>query len=882
MTAPTPSPPRRRRRWRWALLGILLLLLLPPAGVAVLLLSIDLEAQKPRIEAAVREATGRSFAIGGPIGVKFSLIPTLTLRDLSLGNPAGEFSRPEMLALRHVEAELALLPLLSRRVELRSLRVEGLDLRLERAADGTANWLFKGGSAAVPPEPAGSAEPPPAAQPGFEVAVGQVQIEQAILDWRGGPPMQPLALTIQTLQAKPQDLGRRVGLSGDFALHGLPLTLAGEIGPFASLLVQGSPPEPWPVRLTLDGEGGARLRIEGALADPARGRGYRLALAAAAPDPAPLAALLPGVALPPVRELEAAATLTDADGAPEVSNLRVAIGQVPLGSLQHMRVEATLARLDAPIILAAEARADTLTGTLIGTIEPANSLVRTGEARPVTVDLRAALGQASATIAGRITDPLGLQGADLALAVNLPELIALGPLAPGATMPPIRDIVLEAKVAGLSSGLAGGVALSDLRVASSAGDLAGTLSVGFGERPSVAGRLTSSQLDLDAMSVATDAVTPPVPAMPSVPAPSGLDPSPADGRLIPDLPLPLGALRLADGDLSVEIGSLVAAGREWRSVSGQAVLVDGRGRLDRFAATLAGIGRIGLHGTADATAAPPAAEIAVHAEGLDLAGLVAAFGRPSQASGRIGADILLRGHGQNLRDFAAHASGHLGLTLTAGTVPVPEQAFANLRQRIPGIGQLPAVPIEIGCAAARFEVQDGVARSQAIVAETSLGRLGAGPEGGTISLRDERLALRLAADLRLPLPALGPAGLRLRAPIPLTGTLAAPRPEWSAVAGSALAGEAANRAEQALGPLAGQLLGALGGAVAGGGGREQPGGNIPPCAPTLAAAMGGGPAPAAGATPAPVLPAPAQRLAPTGPTQELLRRLGPLPGLLGR
>ncbi|MFZ4410663.1 MAG: AsmA-like C-terminal region-containing protein, partial [Paracraurococcus sp.] len=273
---------------------------------------------------------------------------------------------------------------------------------------------------------------------------------------------------------------------------------------------------------------------------------------------------------------------------------------------------------------------------------------------------------------------------------------------------------------------------------------------------------------------------------------------------------------------------------------------------------------------ADVTTTPPGVQLAVQSDGIDLPPLLAALRAPGGTTGRAEIDLDLRGQGRDLRALAATATGHLGLVLTNGQVDsgsgsVLGRALGDLRQAVPQLGALAQGRVTLACAAMRWRAENGIARSESFLLDGSLGRVGG---GGSINLRDETLALRLQLDLRLPIP--GVNQLRIRAPLPVGGTFASPRPDY----GPAVTRGALGTAEgllQTPGNIAGELLGALGGRDA------APTGGLPECGPALAAARGGraGPVPAsdAGATSA---PAPAERGAalPRGlpaPAQDLLR-----------
>jgi len=126
------TPPTRRRRWPWILLAIVIAL--PLAGYLALRSFVDADALRPRLVTAVRDAIGRELSVGG-IGLGLSLRPSVVLADVALANAPGG-SRPAMLTARRAKVQVALLPLLSRRIEVLRVELDQPDLLLETDAAG--------------------------------------------------------------------------------------------------------------------------------------------------------------------------------------------------------------------------------------------------------------------------------------------------------------------------------------------------------------------------------------------------------------------------------------------------------------------------------------------------------------------------------------------------------------------------------------------------------------------------------------------------------------------------------------------------------------------------------------------------------------------------
>ena len=838
--APAASRERRPRRWlRWLLIVPVALLALAAAALGLAYASFDPEALKPRVAAAVEALTGRQLVLAGPVGLKLSLFPTVTLQDVALANmPSG--SRPEMARVGRVEAEFALLPLLSRRLELRRVVLRSPDLLLETDAEGRPNWAF------APPAAAQSApaDAPPTPPPPGEVkadtprpppfSVERITVTEGRLVYRDGVTGRTRILAVERFRTEP--VAASAGLlrfDGAVTLDELPVTVAGEVGG-PERLFGASEASPWPVRLEA-ASGGAEARVEGTAAQPLKARGWRVAVAAKVPDLARFAATAPNLPTPPLRDIDFAATLADpgpeaALRLPRFADLRFSLGANDLSwiwpglRLSAFRVDAP--RDDAPFALEGEAAAGDLPLRASGKLgAPRSWLVGAAAPEPWPIDLGFAAGPATATVKGRIADVTrGALGFDLELAVRVPDLAGLSPLA-GRPLPPVRDLALDSRVAERGRGFAAGAVFHGLRFTSSAGDAAGDLTYMIGQRWGLLGELVSRRLDLDALLPPSPAATtPPVPAAP--PAPSEAPPRAAarnDGRVIPDLSLPLAPLRLTDGNLRWTVEELLAGGVPMRQVLVAVAVENGRARLDPFAATLPG-GRVMVRGSADSTAEPPSVQVSAHAEGIDLAPMLAALRAPQRVRGRLDLDAELRGAGSNLRSVAGGLSGHLGLALVDGAFDTAllQGLPAELRRALLPQGTAGGDAIPLRCGALRLQAEAGTAQVRALLLETGIGRVGG---AGGLNLRDETLALRLLPDLRV-------GNIALRAPVTVAGTLAAPRfgvsPEAAAAAGLGALLSLQRTPDRELQALAGIL-----------GGGDGSGSSPADCASQLAMARGG-------------------------------------------
>ena len=175
------------------------LVILAAAAIAIVVATIDPNDYKDRIADAARSATGRELVFDGDLSLSFFPWLGVAFGPMHLGNPpdfpkaapspASGTSGDDDIFLRIKGGGLrvAFMPLLSKRVEVAELMLDGLHLNLVRAADGRTNWDFAkpGQAPAAPASPA-----PQAAQPSasggapMAVAVDTLSVKGASLSFR--------------------------------------------------------------------------------------------------------------------------------------------------------------------------------------------------------------------------------------------------------------------------------------------------------------------------------------------------------------------------------------------------------------------------------------------------------------------------------------------------------------------------------------------------------------------------------------------------------------------------------------------------------------------------------------------------------------------------
>ena len=800
-----------KRALRIVALLLLVVVLLGGAATIALQVAIGRGALSGEIDAALRYETGRAVTHGA-ISIRLGLRPRIAMAGATIANIPGG-SRPDFARIGRLEVTLELIPLLAGRVEIDSLLLADADIILERDAEGHPNWAFGtggGGSSAG----------------GLSIAA--VDIEDSRILMPGGPVSR---LDITSMRLARDEPGDPLELDGHIRLDDEALSVSAHLGPEADGAM--------PVKAVLEGEG-LRVALDGVWPRGTDAPGWSMALEAAADDAAAqrLARRF-GQTIPAVGSVRLAARVGPGTPIPAISELTLRIGATDLDpilpGLRVSQAELRAASFDGPATVSAQGRRGAADLGLVATLPSLRRMANATAEETLPVELVLTSGRARLALSGPVGRDLDLGTAVFDAQLTTPDLALLGPVL-GIALPRVTGVTAQARLGGLTTGE---MRLDGLSVTADALEMDGDLVIALAPRTSFRGRLAARRLDLDALGGGA--------------GPARRRPS---ARLIPDIDLPLDALRGADATLSLSAARLIAGGVTWRDASGTVALTNGRLLIDPLAVTTPG-GPVSGRATIDAASAPPrlALRLDSRGHGLDLAALRRAFGLPGGFDGSAELALDLHGQGGTLRAVLASLSGEAGLAMVGGRFTGatalrigPDLARILLPRGVPAGG------VALRCLAIRLSAESGIARSEAFLVQGDFGRI-----DGTVALnlRNETVAARLLPDISL-------MGVTVRAPVSIGGTLADPRigVDPGAALARVVGDTVANRLWRS---STVEFLRDVAGS-------KPPGGECGP-ALTLARLGRAGAMPAAGATPIPLVPREIQ-----GAAQDVVRGIG---GLLG-
>jgi uncharacterized protein involved in outer membrane biogenesis len=852
--------PRAPRRRHLILVAVIVVLALPVLAAAVLIASFNPNRYAPQIVAAVERATGRQLTIGGPITLRLSLTPVIVLRQLSLANPPG-FPDANLATLDRVEAQLALLPLLSHRIDILHLHLVDPRIVLEHNSAGTPDWIFSPPATAPATSPAPASPPaapaPEAAGRTYKIALQEVDVSngQVIVNNKAGAPT---IISLPRFSGTAASLDAPLHLDASAEIGATPFTLAGTVGSIALLTSGGH----WPVDLTFT-LGNATAHVEGRIAHPLLLKGYDANVTAQIPALDTFTGSLPatwtyGMTLPAVQNLTASVRIVDQNSlVPAIDHLVLKAGAADLSALRPglalNSLDIEMASLDQPLSLQAAA---TLNGTALslnGRFGPPQALLPRAwlpASMPPQVNYpvtaHAAFGNASFNVNGAIATPESLSGVALSLSATVPDLTMLSPLA-GTALPAWKNIAAQAMLIDSGGqGLRNAVGVQNLTVTMDNAAFGGDASLFLTQPVKLVAAITASQLNLDALLAAMPRNPPPAPAAVLTPNPA---PAPPPASVPPNswltTKIPVSWLHDGNADLQLAADRLVWNQTTYSALQLHAVLNNAVLTLAPVTGQLPG-GSVTASAVIDASHDPATESLKLNAPAMAAGPLLKAFNLPASAQGTVQVQLDASGHGDSLQPIMAGVNGQLGLAMVNGVVDgtVLDGLFGSVLRAINLPNNLVGAqgPVAVRCMATRLDATNGVGTFRALALDSNRLRM---QGSGTVNFGTDALNLTLRPQVRI-------SGTSFDVPVHVVGSFSAP---------STAIAPGKSGPQSLLGELANSL---------GLGGSAASSADICPAALSLARLGQPGPAPQAPASAPAASPSPL----PAGPTNLLNAILG--------
>ena len=369
------------------------------------------------------------------------------------------------------------------------------------------------------------------------------------------------------------------------------------------------------------------------------------------------------------------------------------------------------------------------------------------------LDLTLQAGDSKASAKGSVDHPLDDTGLDVDVALQGPDLQALGKVVKHS-LPATSPYDLRGKVTFEADhqrwnlvAIQGTIGDSDLE-----GDVSLELS---SSRPTVVADLKSKRLDFDDLGVLVGKPPDTQPGETASPAQrQEAAAAKAAPDVLPDKPFDLPDLKMVDARVKFEGESVEARKVPLQNLSVELTLEDGQLRLDPVRLGVAD-GELEAVAGFDSKEGALDGDLNLSLKQIKLGQLLSRFNiklagitLEKEGVGTFGGRAQLKGHGNSIHDLAASAEGEVGIIMDGGQInaliieaiglDVGEALGLMLTQKNEGADT--TVPIQ--CFVGRFGVQQGVMQAQALVLDTTDSTI---TGKGEIDLGKETLALELLA-----------------------------------------------------------------------------------------------------------------------------------------
>ncbi len=375
-------------------------------------------------------------------------------------------------------------------------------------------------------------------------------------------------------------------------------------------------------------------------------------------------------------------------------------------------------------------------------------------AQPYPINLQVANGPTKISLVGTVQNPLNFAGADLKLDLSGPDMALLLPLT-GVAIPKTPAY----RIGGQLDYADGVVKFNKATGKVGSSDIEGDLEVDTKpERPVLTADLRSKLVDLKDLGGF-------IGAEPGDAAKGTKRPERGNGRVLPDDPISLPKLNVADVHLKYQAARIQGRAQPLDNMKAELDIVNGAVDLSPLTFGI-GRGQIAANIQLGGQEQGVRAKATIDFQRVDIDKLLAATGA-ARGAGTIGGRAVIEGSGKSMAEILARGDGELKLYMGSGGDI--SALLADLSGLQFGNALLSALGIpsrtKIQCLITDFVLKQGIATARTVVLDTEEHRVAA---TGNLSFRNEALNLTLRTDSKH--FSVG----SLPAPVDITGTFANP------------------------------------------------------------------------------------------------------------
>ena len=240
------------------LVGLVILVIVALAGA---IFTIDINQYKDQIVRLVKDNTGRNFNISGNLKFAPSLIPTIAAEGVTFEN--ASWSRQKtMVSVGKFEAQVAIIPLLKKNIQVVRLAVIEPTIHLETNKDGVGNWVLT----RTESEKSETVAASPAQFPAL--VVNELHIENANISYKDGVTGKSTELVIDEVSINSDGLSDPMKFKIKAFVNNAAVKAAGTLGSVNDLLAN----QDYPIKLDAS-VADVTVSIDGRLGQPMNAKG---------------------------------------------------------------------------------------------------------------------------------------------------------------------------------------------------------------------------------------------------------------------------------------------------------------------------------------------------------------------------------------------------------------------------------------------------------------------------------------------------------------------------------------------------------------------------------------------------------------------------------